>query len=62
MRFTTLAGNGASAARLGRLETPHGAVETPAFLPVGTQATVKGLTPDQIRATARACSWQTRTT
>jgi len=51
VRFTTLARDGASAARLGRLETPHGAVETPAFMPVGTQATVKGLTPDQIRAT-----------
>jgi queuine tRNA-ribosyltransferase len=32
-------------ARLGRLETPHGAVETPVFMAVGTQATVKGLTP-----------------
>lgn len=31
------------AARRGRLATPHGPVETPAFLPVGTQATVKGL-------------------
>ncbi len=31
-------------ARRGRLTTPHGAVETPVFLPVGTQATVKGLT------------------
>ncbi|HWT82508.1 MAG TPA: tRNA-guanine transglycosylase, partial [Candidatus Methylomirabilis sp.] len=51
MRFTTLARDGTSAARLGRLETPHGAVETPAFMPVGTQATVKGLTPDQIRDT-----------
>jgi queuine tRNA-ribosyltransferase len=39
-----------SGARLGRLETPHGAVETPAFMPVGTQATVKGITPDQLRA------------
>ena len=38
-------------ARSGLLETPHGSVETPAFMPVGTQATVKGLTPDQIRAT-----------
>jgi len=36
--------------RVGRLETPHGSVETPAFMPVGTQATVKGLTPDQLRA------------
>ncbi len=31
--------------------TPHGVVETPIFMPVGTQATVKGLTPDQIRDT-----------
>jgi queuine tRNA-ribosyltransferase len=37
------------AARRGRLRTPHGTVETPAFLPVGTQATVKGLTPDLLR-------------
>jgi queuine tRNA-ribosyltransferase len=32
-------------ARRGRLHTPHGTVETPVFMPVGTQATVKGLTP-----------------
>jgi len=31
-------------ARLGRLTTPHGVIETPAFMPVGTAATVKGLT------------------
>jgi len=37
-------------ARLGLLETRHGPVETPAFMPVGTQATVKGVTPDQLRA------------
>src|SRR5437899_12855665 len=39
------------AARHGRLVTTHGTVETPVFMPVGTQATVKGLTPDQIAAT-----------
>lgn len=33
-----------SGARLGRLNTPHGVVDTPAFMPVGTAATVKGLT------------------
>jgi queuine tRNA-ribosyltransferase len=33
-----------SGARLGRLTTPHGTVDTPAFMPVGTAATVKGLT------------------
>ncbi|WP_165230399.1 tRNA guanosine(34) transglycosylase Tgt [Aquisphaera insulae] len=49
VRFTTLARDPATAARLGRLETPHGALETPAFMPVGTQATVKGLTPDLVR-------------
>jgi len=38
-------------ARRGRFLTPHGPVETPAFMPVGTQATVKGVTPDQLRAT-----------
>jgi queuine tRNA-ribosyltransferase len=36
-------------ARLGRLHTPHGVVDTPIFMPVGTQATVKGLTPHQLR-------------
>src|SRR5438105_1252458 len=35
-------------ARAGRLHTPHGTVETPVFMPVGTQATVKGLTPRQL--------------
>ncbi|HEY7463155.1 MAG TPA: tRNA guanosine(34) transglycosylase Tgt [Candidatus Limnocylindria bacterium] len=37
-------------ARLGRLETPHGPVDTPQFMPVGTQATVKSLTPGDLRA------------
>src|SRR5687767_15959820 len=36
-------------ARRGRLHTTHGTVETPAFMAVGTQATVKGLTTDQLR-------------
>ena len=36
-------------ARRGRFETLHGPVETPIFMPVGTQATVKGMTPAQIR-------------
>src|SRR5258708_11842124 len=37
-----------AAARVGRIETGHGSVETPAFFPVGTQATVKTLTPDDL--------------
>lgn len=40
-----------SAARRGRLTTPHGAVETPAFMPVGTRGSVKGLLPEQVRQT-----------
>ncbi|HHW80031.1 MAG TPA: tRNA guanosine(34) transglycosylase Tgt [Acholeplasmataceae bacterium] len=38
-----------SGARLGRLKTPHGTFETPFFMPVGTQATVKTLTVDEIK-------------
>ncbi|HEV7200408.1 MAG TPA: tRNA guanosine(34) transglycosylase Tgt [Candidatus Limnocylindria bacterium] len=37
-------------ARLGQLETPHGGVDTPQFMPVGTQATVKALTPADLRS------------
>ncbi|MDR3637388.1 MAG: tRNA guanosine(34) transglycosylase Tgt, partial [Isosphaeraceae bacterium] len=51
VRWDLLARDAASAARVGRLVTPHGSLETPAFMPVGTQATVKGLTPDQLRDT-----------
>ncbi len=39
------------AARAGRLETAHGAIATPVFMPVGTAATVKAMTADQVRAT-----------
>jgi queuine tRNA-ribosyltransferase len=46
--FRLLATDGA--ARRGEIATPHGAVATPAFLPIGTQATVKGLAPEAVRA------------
>ena len=39
------------AARTGTLSTAHGSIRTPAFMPVGTAATVKGMLPDQIRKT-----------
>ncbi len=45
--FTLLASDGA--ARCGRIDTPRGAIRTPAFMPVGTQGTVKGLYPDQLK-------------
>lgn len=40
-----------SATRRGRIRTLHGDIETPAFMPVGTQATVKALTPEQVEET-----------
>jgi queuine tRNA-ribosyltransferase len=46
IRFSLLAEDGA--ARWGRLETPHGTVETPVFMPVGTAASVKTLSPDDL--------------
>src|SRR6201984_2026649 len=46
--FRLIATDGA--ARCGEIATPHGNVATPAFMPVGTQATVKGLTPEAVRA------------
>jgi queuine tRNA-ribosyltransferase len=41
--------DGSTQARLGRLELTHGIVETPQFMPVGTNATVKALSPDDLR-------------
>ncbi len=38
------------AARLGQITTPHGSAQTPMFMPVATQATVKGLTFDEVRS------------
>jgi hypothetical protein len=45
MRFELLATDRGTGARRGRLTTPHGVVETPVFMPCGTQATVKTLDP-----------------
>ncbi|TCS96462.1 tRNA guanosine(34) transglycosylase Tgt [Hazenella coriacea] len=38
-----------SGARLGRLHTPHGTIDTPIFMPVGTQATVKTMSPEELK-------------
>ena len=50
-RFERLTTDLHCAARRGRLTTPHGIVETPAFMPVGTRGSVKGLTPRQVQDT-----------
>ena len=47
--FEIVAAASDSAARSGRLTTPHGVVDTPAFIPVGTAGSVKSLTPDEVR-------------
>jgi queuine tRNA-ribosyltransferase len=49
--FSLIVQDRATAARRGRLGTPRGLVETPAFMPVGTVGTVKGLTVDQVAST-----------
>jgi queuine tRNA-ribosyltransferase len=48
IEFTVAAVDGD--ARTGRIATPHGAVATPAFMPVGTQAAVKAMAPDELYA------------
>ena len=44
-RFETIKVCKQSGARIGKFYTPHGVIETPVFMPVGTQATVKSLSP-----------------
>jgi len=51
LRFQILARTASNRARLGRVTTPHGSFDTPAFMPVATAAAMKGLTPTQIRGT-----------
>jgi queuine tRNA-ribosyltransferase len=49
--FTLIHTNARGHARLGRLETPRGIVETPVFMPVGTNAAMKAMTPVQVADT-----------
>lgn len=53
MTFTLHATDGR--ARRGRLDTAHGPMETPAFMPVGTAATVKAMTPEAVAETGAQC-------
>lgn len=47
--FEIIGRDDSTRARLGRLTTPHGVVDTPAFMPVGTAGAVKGVLPEQLR-------------
>ena len=48
-RFKVLAKDKKTNARVGEIHTSHGVIKTPAFVPVGTQASIKSLTPDEMR-------------
>lgn len=48
IRFTVTHQHPGSRARAGLLSTPHGQIETPVFMPVGTKATVKAMTPEEV--------------
>ncbi|HEX7344623.1 MAG TPA: tRNA-guanine transglycosylase, partial [bacterium] len=49
-QFEIIAHDSKKRARTGRLVTPHGTINTPAFMPVGTYGAVKGISPDELRA------------
>lgn len=49
VRLEILKEDSRTRARLGKLHTPHGVIDTPVFMPVGTQATVKTLTPEELK-------------
>src|ERR1051325_885481 len=51
LRYESIKADARSGARLGRVVTRHGAYNTPAFMPVGTQGSIKGVTPNHVAAT-----------
>jgi queuine tRNA-ribosyltransferase len=50
LSFTVERADEGTSARLGRIQTPHGEIETPVFMPVGTQGTVKAMTADMLES------------
>ena len=54
MKFTLIHTDKNSKARLGKIETAHGEIETPIFMPVGTQGTVKAVTPRMLERDIQA--------
>jgi queuine tRNA-ribosyltransferase len=55
VRFQLISRCALTRARLARVETPHGPIDTPAFMPVGTQGTIKGLLPNLVAGTGARC-------
>ena len=54
IRYELLKKDKKTGARRGRIYTPHGIIETPVFMPVGTQATVKSMTPEELKEEVKA--------
>ena len=54
IRYELIKKDAKTGARRGRIYTPHGIIETPVFMPVGTQATVKAMTPDELKEMVNA--------
>ena len=54
IRYELIKKDAKTGARRGRIHTPHGIIETPVFMPVGTQATVKAMTPDELKEMVNA--------
>jgi queuine tRNA-ribosyltransferase len=55
VQYQLVANDTSTNARLGRVSTPHGVFDTPAFMPVGTQGSIKGLLPQQVKETGAQC-------
>jgi queuine tRNA-ribosyltransferase len=49
VRYELIKKSSTTNGRLGRVHTPHGIIDTPVFMPVGTQATVKAMTPEELK-------------
>lgn len=54
IRYELIKKDKKTGARRGRIHTPHGIIETPVFMPVGTQATVKAMTPTELKDEVKA--------
>ena len=54
IRYELIKKDAKTGARRGRIYTPHGIIEAPVFMPVGTQATVKAMTPDELKEMVNA--------
>src|SRR2546429_8008947 len=55
LSYKLISRDSTSHARLGKVTTRHGLFDTPAFMPVGTQGSIKGVLPDHVAATGSQC-------